>query len=322
MRDGAPRIYGYVRNFLGKVFNKEFLIFLSFLFLSAAFWVVIDMNDFYELEISVPVSMDNVPKDIVVTSDMDDTVKVVVRDKGYVIFAYKHSHIVKPVVFDYRNYSKLKDRGTVTASDLQKHIYHSSRIVSVKPDHLDYYYTQGLAKEVPVKVYGTVEAGQSHYIAKTEIVPEYVNVYARQERLDSISFAYTEAQNIVGLTDTIVRTVSLRKMKGVKYEPSQVKVTIYPDVLTESKIEVPITVVNMPEGKNLRIFPSRVKVTFAVGAGSIRDIKASQFSVEADYEEVLESNSDKCPVRLVRSPLGVRNAQLEISEVDYLIEEQ
>ena len=326
MRDGAPRIYEHVRNFLGKVFNKEFLIFLFFLFVSAAFWIIIDMNDTYEVEVSVPVSVVNVPKGVVVTSDMDDTVKVVVRDKGYVLFAYRHSHFIKPMLFDYQNYSRQKDRGTVTASDLQKHIYqvlaNSSRIVSVKPDHLDFYYTQGQEKTVPVKVYGTVEAGSSYYIAKMEVSPETVNVFARKELLDSVTIAFTEAQHITDLTDTITRTMPLRKVKGVKFEPSVVKVTIYPDVLTESKIEVPVTVVNLPADKILRIFPSRVKVTFAVGATSIRDIKPDQFQVEADYEEVLENNSEKCPLRLVRSPFGVRNAQLDITEADYLIEEQ
>ena len=326
MKGKSSRIYDFVRNFLGVIFNKEFLIFLFFLCVSGAFWMMLTVTETYEAEYAVPVRMINVPKGVVVTSDMDDTVKVTLRDKGYVLFAYKHGGFLRPIDIDYNSYSKLKEKGTVTAADLQKRIYHmlmtSSRIVSVKPDHLDYYYTQGQSKAVPVKLYGTVEPGQSYYIAKVDFSPEHVEAFARKSLLDSITAAFTEAQNITGLTDTITRTVSLRKTKGVKFVPSEVKLTIYPDVLTESSVEVPVTAVNMPDDKILRTFPSRVKVTFAVGAASIREIKVDQFQVEADYEEVMDHQSEKCTLRLVRSPHGVRNARLEMSEVDYLIEKQ
>ena len=62
------------------------------------------------------------------------------------------------------------------------------------------------------------------------------------------------------MVDTIQQTVELQTIKGVKIVPNTVKLTLYPDILTEEAIEVPITAVNMPQGKVLRTFPSRVKV--------------------------------------------------------------
>ena len=100
------------------------------------------------------------------------------------------------------------------------------------------------------------------------------------------------------------------------------KVTIYPDILTEANVEVPITAVNMPEGKTLRTFPSRVKVLFVTGVGNVRNISANQFRVEADYSDIEAHPSEKCSLSIVGIPQGVRNPRLEISEVDYLIETQ
>ena len=140
--------------------------------------------------------------------------------------------------------------------------------------------------------------------------------------LDSIKYVNTEPLNIRNLTDTVIKDVALYRIKGVKYVPEKVKVSICPDILTEEKCEVPIEAVNMPEGKILRTFPSRVTVTFTVGASLFRTISPDRFKVVVDYNELMAEPSDKCNIYLRSIPHGVRNARLSVAQVDYLIEEQ
>ncbi len=324
-RRGA-RIFSFVRNFLSTIVNKEFLIFLFFLSVSGLFWLVITVTETYEREFSVPLRLVNVPKDIVVTSEVDDTVKVTIRDKGYILLAYKYTLTDDPISIDYKLHAPKDEKSTVSTSELQKLIYQqlskSSRIISLKPDRLVYYFTRGKSKTVPLRLNGKIVMGQSHYVSRIVFSPERVDVYARKSLLDSIHYAFTENMVISNLTDTIVRTVALKKVLGAKFVPSEVKVTIYPDILTEANVEVPITAVNMPEGKTLRTFPSRVKVLFVTGVGNVRNISANQFRVEADYSDIEAHPSEKCSLSLVAIPQGVRNPRLEISEVDYLIETQ
>jgi len=139
--------------------------------------------------------------------------------------------------------------------------------------------------------------------------------------LDSIKYVLTEELKITNFDDTVVQTVNLQAMKGVKIVPSQVMITLCPDVLTEESVEVPIHAVNMPEGKTLRTFPPRVKVKFVTGASMFRQIKAEHFRVVADFNELSRKPSEKCKLYLRNIPAGVKNAQLEISQVDYLIEQ-
>ena len=324
-RRGA-RIFSFVRNFLSTIVNKEFLIFLFFLSVSGLFWLVITVTETYEREFSVPLRLVNVPKDIVVTSEVDDTVKVTIRDKGYILLAYKYTLTDDPISIDYKLHAPKDEKSTVSTSELQKLIYQqlskSSRIISLKPDRLVYYFTRGKSKTVPLRLNGKIVMGQSHYVSRIVFSPERVDVYARKSLLDSIHYAFTENMVISNLTDTIVRTVALKKVLGAKFVPSEVKVTIYPDILTEANVEVPITAVNMPEGKTLRTFPSRVKVLFVTGVGNVRNISANQFRVEADYSDIEAHPSEKCSLSLVAMPQGVRNPRLESSEVDYLIETQ
>ena len=111
-------------------------------------------------------------------------------------------------------------------------------------------------------------------------------------------------------------------MPGVKIVPQSVKLALYPDILTEESIEVPITTINKPDDLVVRTFPQRVKVSFTVGASMYRLIKATDFQVVVDYREVAAHPSDKCKLYLRAKPQGVNSARLEVQQVDYLIEHQ
>lgn len=319
-------IYTFFRNSFFKLVNKEFLIFLFFLALSGAFWLMLALNDTYEREIRFPIRIVNIPKNVVLTSDADDTIRVTVRDKGYTLCAYLYGENIKRIDLPFSQYTKKKGYGLVGAQELTKLIYQelfsSSRIVGIKPDKVEYFYNYGMHKRMPVKLFGNIVPEASYYLAKVEFSPNFVDVYGSQDKLDSLKWIFTERLNIRNLKDTIVKTLDLRKIKGVKCVPSKVKISVFPDILTEESVEVPITALNMPEGKVLRTFPARVKVVFTVGASSFRLVTPDKFRVVVDYNELQNKPSEKCALRIAQVPHGIRNAHTEVSQVDYLVEEQ
>lgn len=316
-----------VRNFLFSSANREFLTFFFFLILSGIFWLMMTLNETYEKEICVPVRLVNVPKNVVVTSELDDSVRVTVRDKGYALVAYVYGEKMKPVSINFPTYANRQTGyGSVPAADMLKLVAQrftgASKVVQMKPDRLDFYFNYGMSRRLPVRMGGYVVPSKSFYLARTQFWPNEVTVYASKRVLDSLRFVKTVPINIVNFNDTVVRTVELAKIKGVKIVPSTVRIGLYPDILTEESMDINITALNMPEGKVLRTFPQKVKVSFIVGASMFRSITADQFSVVADYNDIVAHPSDKCNVFLKQYPHEVRGARLQMSQVDYLIEQQ
>lgn len=321
------QIINMVRNFLFSSANREFLTFFFFLVLSTIFWLMTALNETYEREIGVPAYLVNIPKNVVVTSDMEDTVRVTVRDKGFALLAYTYGEGIRPINVNFQSaITRQSGYGVVSSQELMKMINQrfsgSSKIVQVKPDRLDFHYNYGLSRQVSVKMSGHVVPGKSFYLARTRFWPEKVTVYGSKQALDSLRFVKTVPINITNFNDTVLRTVALETIKGVKIVPNTVRIGLYPDILTEENIEVPITAINMPEGKVLRTFPQRVTVNFIVGASMFRSISPEQFAVVVDYNEIIDHPSDKCSIHLRETPQGVRNARLKMTQVDYLIEEK
>lgn len=327
MEKRLTQIINMVRNFLFSSANREFLTFFFFLVLSTIFWLMTALNETYEREIGVPAYLVNIPKNVVVTSDMEDTVRVTVRDKGFALLAYTYGEGIRPINVNFQSaITRQSGYGVVSSQELMKMINQrfsgSSKIVQVKPDRLDFHYNYGLSRQVSVKMSGHLVPGKSFYLARTRFWPEKVTVYGSKQALDSLRFVKTVPINITNFNDTVLRTVALETIKGVKIVPNTVRIGLYPDILTEENIEVPITAINMPEGKVLRTFPQRVTVNFIVGASMFRSISPEQFAVVVDYNEIIDHPSDKCSIHLRETPQGVRNARLKMTQVDYLIEEQ
>lgn len=327
MKGQLLRIFQGVRNFLFSQMNKEFLIFLFFLAISAMFWFMMSLNETYEQELNVPVRITGVPKNVVLTSGTDDTIKVLVRDKGYNLGEFVYGDGVPPININFQTYANhQKGSGVVPQADIQKLLYQrfdpSTKILSVKPERFDFYFNYGLSKVVPLQLAGQAVPDKRFYLARTRFIPQQVTVYASKHVLDSIKYISTKPVNIVNFTDTVIQDVELAHITGVKTVPSKVKVILYPDILTEETIDVTVHAINMPQGKVMRLFPPRVRVRFTVGASMFRNVKADDFSVVVDYNDVAAHPSDKCRLQLRSMPPYVRKAQLEMTQADYLIEQQ
>ena len=312
-----------VRNFLFSGLNKEFLIFLFFLALSGAFWLLMTLNETMEREFKIPMRLTGVPGNAVITGELPDTVRVTVRDKGFTLVTYDF----RPLVFRFSNYADEDEgKGVIPLTDVQKQVlsqmYGSSKLLQVKPGAFDFYFTYGTSKKVPVVFRGKITTSKSYYLAHTEFYPSIVTVYANKQQLDKLQTVEIEPFNYRNLQDTIRQAVKIRKIRGVKIVPSTVRLSVYPDVLTEEAIEVPITAINMPPGMVLRTFPSKVTVRFTIGASLFRTIKPNLFKVVVDYEELAANPSDKCTLQLRSVPRSVSKASLEIDRVDYLLEQQ
>ncbi|MBV3430408.1 YbbR-like domain-containing protein [Prevotella copri] len=312
-----------VRNFLFSGLNKEFLIFLFFLALSGAFWLLMTLNETMEREFKIPMRLSGVPRNAVVTGELPDTVRVTVRDKGFTLVTYDF----RPLVFRFSNYADEDEgKGTIPLADVQKQVlsqmYGSSKLLQVKPGQFDFFFTYGTSKKVPVVFRGKITTSKSYYLAHTEFYPSMVTVYANKQQLDKLQSVEIEPFNYRNLQDTIRQAVKIKKIRGVKIVPPTVRLSVYPDVLTEETIEVPITAINMPPGMVLRTFPSKVTVRFTIGASLFRTIKPNLFKVVVDYEELAANPSDKCTLQLRSVPRSVSKASLEIDRVDYLLEQQ
>lgn len=315
-----------IRTFLLSDKCRECLVFLFFVLISFCFWMLQTLDESYQTEFKVPVRLKNVPKEVVLTSDFPDNVRIRVEDRGTVLLNYMLGRTFFPISFDFNDY---KDEGAhvcISSAELTKKVAAqlnvSTKVLSIRPDTLDFIYTQAKAKKVPVRLVGTVQAARQYYISRVSFSPDSVMAYAPQEILDTLKAAYTERLHWENVSDTLKERVRMGKLKGVKYIPAYNDVSVYVDMYSEKTVEVPVIGINFPAGKVLRTFPSKVQVTFQVGLRHFKDVSSDDFFIGVTYEDVLKAKGDKLPLVLKGAPDFVSHVRVNPSAVDFLIEQQ
>ena len=317
-------IIGKMRDFLLSKNSREFLTFLFFLVIAALFWLEQTLDREYEIEVKVPLKLKNVPENIVITSDLPTELVVTIRDKGNTLLNYQLTKRFYPINIEFPEHLNRRHHVSILSNTYSKAIIaqlaNTSTVTALKPDTIDYYYSEGKSKKVPVRLQGRVAPGQQYYISDTLFRPAEVTVYASQGALDTIKVAYTKFFENTQIEDTLHRQVELLEGRGVKFVPNVVDLTLPVDIYTEKSVEVPIEGVNFPAGKTLRAFPSKVKVTFHVGLSKYLDIKPEDFHILVSYEELRKLDGEKYQVKLKKMPQGVSQVRIYPSQIDFLIE--
>ena len=137
--------------------------------------------------------------------------------------------------------------------------------------------------------------------------------------VDTIHAVRTQLITLKDLTETTTVTVNLHKIKDARVVPSTVDVTVPVEPLVRKEAMITITPVNVPAGKSLLLFPSKVPVDYYVAMSRLGDDDDPSIELQVDYYGILESRNGKLRVRVVSYPDRLQNLSLKTDSVEYTI---
>ena len=204
---------------------------------------------------------------------------------------------------------------------ITQQLFSSTRITAYRPDTLEYYYSFGSHKRIPVRFNGHIGASGQLRVSALSLRPDSVSVYALPSVLDTITAAYTLPVSINALGRDTTFSVPLRRIRGAKYSPTAVRTAVRVDQITEKTVQVPVEMVNFPATKVLRTFPTKVSITFQIGTSNYNSITADNFVIVVSYDELMNNYSGKFTPRLKTVPAGVSHVRINPREVEFIIED-
>ncbi len=317
-----------IRGLLVSDRSRELAVFLFFLMVATVFWILQTLDETLDKEVAIKVELADVPEDVIITSPPPAELKAVVSDKGTSLLHYvRYGAEPLQVPFAYydngASYGEVRLRGADLQRMAQGCLLGTSRIKSLSPDTIEFYYNRGLCKTVPIVVESAIETSPEYYLLGVKTTPAEVQVYAPPTVLDTLTAVRTMPVRLEGVAENTARQVGLRGIRGAKYSEDSVRLDIAVDIYVEKTASVPVHTSNFPAGKSLRTFPSEVQVVYTVGYTRGKSVKEDDFLILLTYEQILgyrRKGKSKLPLTLRNVPEGVTNARIEPREVDYLIE--
>lgn len=321
-----PPILKTASNYLSRLWNRQLLVFFFFLLLSAAFWVFTAGKEIKEKEFDIPVELVGVPKNVVITTEPPEKITLTLKDEVFTLIKYQWD--IKnnlKVVLNWNEVNTSTGHVKITTATLLKplaaQLRSTTQIVGHRPDVIEFFYNYGLSKTVDVVVQGIIQADSTSYVIASDVKPRKVTVYGSKEMLDTVTGAYLQPVNLRELRENKTVEVYFQPVKGLKFVPDHVTLTVYADEMMESTAQVPVRGVNFPAGKSLCTFPPKVTVTYNAGKTMTKNITADDFTIVLNYEDLINNPGNRCALQLKSLPTGVKSARISPSEVEFIIED-
>lgn len=321
----SKRKYIIAKKFQKSSLNRNFWAFLFFLVLSAGFWLFLTLDEDYDVDIDIPVSLVNVPSNVVITTPPPPTIKITLHDRGAALLRYKYSDPLDTIRLDFDDYNKLSGHVSLLTANIARNVTGmfsgNTRVVGFKPDTVEYYYNFGDYVKVPIRINGNITADSLYSLSDTTITPRYAKVYASREILDTLTAVYTRTVRVEKLNRKESLVAKITPIRGAKIVPDKVKLSFDADLMTENTVRVPIEHINFPADKTLKTFPGIVSVTFNVGMKHYREVTADKFAIVVTYDNAMQSRNNRLRITLKDKPAGVSHIRIIPEEVDFLIED-
>ena len=303
---------------------REALIFLFFLLLSFAFWILQSMQGEYEIQLEIPVTCKDMPPEMAFVRTPPSAITARVRDKGSVLLNYTLGQ--KRASVDFR----LQDTAPgntilLSTKDIEgiimKQLIPSTSLLSFDPQQIEISYSRLGKKELPVCFDGLIRMEPGFLLSgDIAISPPVVDVFAADVVLDALTSIQTVYTEISKEKKMLVRKLKLRRMDGVRFVPDEVSVTIPIEEYTQKTLEIPVVCRDVPQGYTIRMFPPAVKLTCNVPLSRFRDLSVENFSLEALLANQEQNVSGMLPLQLTKKPDWADSFALSQDSVEFILE--
>ena len=309
---------------LKSVQEKRLNVFVLFLFLSFLISLLVKLSNNYTQTLNFEFSPTGLKSNEVIISEAPKSINVTISGRGFELLKY---YIEKPVIEV--DFSQLRKNNTQyvwsESEQLDKIINHfDSKIVvkSINPDTVVFPFDSQFIKKVPVMVIvNPTFAVGFDLIDDFRSSPDSITVTGPESMLkiiNSVSTKKLELNEINSAVDFPVELNISPSLSQLNFSHQSVSVVANVGKFTEGMVNVPVTIVNVPEDLIINFFPKEISVVFYSSLEAYANINEADFIVECDFNLLTADNNYLNPV-LVKQPLDVKTAQLKITQLEFII---
>lgn len=308
--------------------NRRVVTFFFCLLISVFVWLLMSLSKEYVISVSFPVKYVNLPKDKLIANQLPEVIDLELRSTGFNLLVYKLKQHRETVMFDINDVkaSNKKNNYYILSNSrldrITSQFSEAIKVVHIKPDTVFVNYNKKISKTVPVHAIVNIEfADQYQQADSIQLEPKTIEVMGSKEALAKIEYVETAVYKLKNQSTNAIIDMRLEKkpdMKQIEFSQNTVKARINVMKFTEAQVELPIEVLNLPVGLNLKTFPDKVTLKYQVAFDDYGKINTSDFKVVVDYSKI-EKGSNKLKLSVQKSPLNVRAIKLSAEKVEYII---
>lgn len=306
--------------------SRKLNVFGLFFLLALLFWALTKLSKVYTETIPFEIVYKNVPEHHHVEIDSSDKVQVTVNSYGFNLLPY---FFYKPKLnIDFKLDVVRKNKNYVwnaqqNAPQIIAEFKNSVDVISINPDTLRFPFQSLTVKKVPVILDISLHFASGYDMSsKLKVIPDSIKIIGSEKKLSKISAVTTKALELKQLNSNIDKTVALElnDMLGqLKLSHKSIRIKGDVEKFTEGTFEVPVSIINLPANTKINYFPKTVPLVYNVSLNNYKLVKASDFRLECNYNEIKNTDKTFLTPKLVKSPEIVKSVRIKQKKIEFIL---
>ena len=263
----------------------------------------------------------NIPNGIIPSSE-NQQMNVSISASGIEILIYRLINKSINISLSQADFSREKGLVDLRGQEffIQKQFFENTKLNILNPLFLEFKFSRLEEKVFTVVPQIEINLRAGYLIdSSLKVTPDSILVRGPKSILDTLNSIQSESIIADDLYENFRKKVSLRSIPEIQLSESKVTVEVAVSRYTEKEFLLNIEVINLPLGTRVKLFPPKAKVRVTLPLSVLRTIKASDFNLVVDYNNIFKDAEKKLDLIMIRRPSSVKKVILEPKKVNYLI---
>ena len=305
-------------------YKRRTNIFLIFLICSALIWLISKLSETYTERTSFAMEFVNAPDSLLFAKASSETVNVRLSANGFQFLYFNIGK--KKVQIDLSQVRRRGDKYYVARENYQgqidRQLPRNMTLLDLDSDTLYVEFEKIFSKTVRVVPNLNLELASNHLLeGELEIDPPTIDINGPSNEIYQVEEVYTVSQSLTDLSEDFNVTVELARwadLSNTTYSENSVRVAGKVYRFSEQLIDIPVKVVNLPEGVEVRTFPNTISALCKARIDLLKTLRPQDFELVADFEKAKEGKQE-LEVNLLNMPDGVYDAKLNENKVEFIL---
>lgn len=311
-------------------YNKAYTYIISLL-VSILSWVIITLQSYNTHTLRIPIDYSNIENAYYINNPKSEFIEVEFKAKTIDLLNLINSNFVYNL-----NRSKILDDKYIQISkkDIEDYVASilpsSITLMKLYPNDINLDVSIKSSKTIPISTHFNIPIENGYMAYPYIIEPASVMVYGSKKDLDNISELELSIPNFDNkFIDTTQFTAKIKLPKGISSNIKKVSVKAPIEIISEMKIDLPITVVGLPTDTTLYVLPDNATVNLAMPISKLRELKTNKdFKIEhrvvigVTYPRNDDNNAEIkniLPITMIEKPEWIVNYSISPKEVQYIV---
>mgnify|MGYP000173619207 CR=1 FL=1 len=317
-----------VKKFLQGLNRRKVKVFFIFLLCSFLAWFLSNLSESYESRVNFDLNYRNLPDTLLLGNNAVNTMEAKLRTSGFQFLYYKFWNKrvnVNLGEVQYRNGRYMLSEDALK-KQIEQQLSQNISLLDLDRRQLTVDLYQVSSKEIPIVAQLDIQF-EPNFILDGEpmISPPTVTVKGPKKEIDTMERIFTSKLEMTHVSADFTEEALLvfpKNLVNSIFSTNRVEVSGDVVKFSEEVFEVPVKVVNLPDGFQIRTFPNSISVLCKATVERLKSLSPSDFEVIADYRRLGNSGDNELFLEILETPEKVYDLKLLVNKVNFVLEQQ